>query len=229
MSRCKEKIRTVMNRSTPLSPDPVESPKWRRMPDIRPDAILDSALTEFQEKGFAATRMEDIAIGAGLSKGALYLYFKSKEALFQALVQQAIVPMADRIDAMSALPDETDVLGVMQAMVALAADRLSDPKLAAIPVLVISEAGKFPEIARFYRKTVIDKILGAIARLIRHGQAQGVLRTDLIPEQVAHSMAGGFVLQMLKSQLFEDGPMDREDLMQVFTHHVDLLVQGMKA
>lgn len=216
-----------MNRSTQISSNADQEPKWRRMPDLRPDEILDSALTEFQEKGFAAARMEDIAIGAGLSKGALYLYFKSKEALFQELVQQAIVPMADRIDAMSTLPDETDVMQVMQAMVMLAAERLSDPKLAAIPMLVISEAGRFPNLARFYRENVIDKVLGAIARLIRQGQAQGVLRADMDPELAARSVAGGFILQILKGQLFED-PMDRETLLKVFSHHVDLIVRGMK-
>lgn len=218
-----------MQPSSPSSLKPEETPKWRRMPDIRPDAILDSALAEFQEKGFAAARMEDIAIGAGLSKGALYLYFKSKEALFQELVQQAIVPMADRIEAMSALPEETDVTQVMQAMVAMAAQRLSDPKLAAIPILVISEAGRFPNLARFYRENVIDKVLGAMARLIRQGQAQGVLRPELDPELSARTIAGGFVLQILKSQLFEEGPLDEATLKKVFAHHVDLVLQGMKA
>src|SRR3569623_2169888 len=75
-------------------PDP-RGPKFRRRAEARPDEVLDAALTLFIERGFAATRVEDIASQAGLSKGAVYLYFPSKEAILEGLVKRAVLPVAN--------------------------------------------------------------------------------------------------------------------------------------
>ena len=74
----------------------------RRRKDTRPAELLDAALDVFAEKGFAAARMEDIAARAGAAKGTLYLYFPSKEAVFEALVRTLIVPNLDRAEAVAA-------------------------------------------------------------------------------------------------------------------------------
>src|SRR5215470_3910347 len=68
-------------------------PRWQRRKDARPEEIVNAALEEFVERGFAATRLEDVARRAGVTKGTLYLYFKNKEALFKAVVRQTIVPV----------------------------------------------------------------------------------------------------------------------------------------
>jgi AcrR family transcriptional regulator len=73
------------------------APKWTRKPEARPDEVLDAALDQFARNGFAATRMEDIAKAAGLSKAAIYLYFPSKVDVFKALVETRIVALRDRI------------------------------------------------------------------------------------------------------------------------------------
>src|SRR3954454_10836666 len=70
-------------------------PKFRRRAEARPDEVLDAALELFVEKGFSATRVEDIAVRAGLSQGAVYLYFPSKEAILEGLVRRAILPIAN--------------------------------------------------------------------------------------------------------------------------------------
>src|ERR1700756_2199725 len=67
-----------------------EQPRWLRRKEERAPEILDAALSCFAEKGFAACRMDDIARRAGISKGTIYLYFESKEAVFKALAQRAI-------------------------------------------------------------------------------------------------------------------------------------------
>ena len=69
-------------------------PKFRRRAEARPNEVLDAALELFMEQGFAATRVEDIAKRAGISKGAVYLYFPSKEALFEGLVKRGVAPFA---------------------------------------------------------------------------------------------------------------------------------------
>src|SRR5262245_747063 len=70
----------------------------RRMPEQRPGHILNAALEAFVENGFAATRLEDVAKRAGVSKGTLYLYFENKEELFKAAVRENIVPFLDRAE-----------------------------------------------------------------------------------------------------------------------------------
>ena len=66
--------------------------RWRRRKEARPQEILAAALALFAERGFVATRLDDVALRAGVTKGTLYLYFPNKEELFRAVVRQALVP-----------------------------------------------------------------------------------------------------------------------------------------
>ena len=75
--------------------------RWRRRKDARPDEILAAALASFAERGFAATRLEDVAARAGISKGTLYLYFAGKEELFEAVVRATLVPNLERLEALT--------------------------------------------------------------------------------------------------------------------------------
>src|SRR5215510_8388496 len=74
------------------TPGATSAARWRRRKDARPQEILEAALSVFAEKGFAAARMDDIAVRARVSKGTIYLYFESKEAVFRALVREMLVP-----------------------------------------------------------------------------------------------------------------------------------------
>ena len=123
----------------------------RRRKDTRPAELLDAALDVFAEKGFAAARMEDIAARAGAAKGTLYLYFPSKEAVFEALVRTLIVPNLDRAEAMAAdacWPGGTAAAaGCSRCWPAI----IRDGRLVVLPRLLIGELHKFPELARFYK------------------------------------------------------------------------------
>src|SRR6266498_3151717 len=94
--------RPARTRATSSSIAPTESgskpSRWRRMPEARPADILKAALDAFVENGFAATRLEDVAQRAGVSKGTLYLYFENKEALFKAAVRENILPYLERAE-----------------------------------------------------------------------------------------------------------------------------------
>jgi AcrR family transcriptional regulator len=76
-----------------ISPPLKNEPRFERRKDARPSELTAAALELFVEKGFAATRLEDVAARAGVSKGTLYLYFDSKEELFKAVIQSAVVPV----------------------------------------------------------------------------------------------------------------------------------------
>src|SRR3569623_1484739 len=121
----------------------VRGPKFRRRAEARPDEVLDAALALFVEKGFAATRVDDIAARAGRSKGAGYLYFPSKESILEGLVKRAVVPIAD--NALGFLNNFSgDPRPVISQVLKMVAGRLTDPKFAAIQRLLIREIVNFP-------------------------------------------------------------------------------------
>jgi AcrR family transcriptional regulator len=76
--------------------------RWRRRREARPQELLEAALSVFAEKGFTAARLDEIAARAGVSKGTLYLYFPSKEALLEALIDAAILPRIERVERLVA-------------------------------------------------------------------------------------------------------------------------------
>src|SRR3954453_15619132 len=92
----------ITNRSVTCRPEAAmakRSPRWQRRREARPAEILDAALDCFAERGFTATRMDDIAARAGVTKGTLYLYFPTKEQLFKELVRSQLVPHIERLEA----------------------------------------------------------------------------------------------------------------------------------
>src|SRR5947209_6880887 len=133
-----------------------EQPRWMRRKQARAPEILDAALACFSEKGFAATRMEDIARRAGISKGTIYLYFESKQAVFKGLAQQVVGNrMADIGDVVQGFEGPTrDLLRLVLYKVGAI---VSTGNVAVLPRMVLAEAGNFPELAQHWRREVVDK------------------------------------------------------------------------
>ena len=72
-----------------------EQPRWERRKQERPAELLAAALELFTERGYAATRLDDVARRAGVSKGTVYLYYSSKEELFKAVILEGLVPVLE--------------------------------------------------------------------------------------------------------------------------------------
>jgi AcrR family transcriptional regulator len=155
------------------SPSP--APRWRRRAEARPDEIVDAALAEFSARGFEAARMEDIARRAGLSKAAIYLYFPSKLALLEGLIEAKVAPVAKAVQAIAAA-GMADPKTALKTLATAAAHRLSDPDLLAVPRLVIGVSGRFPQIANYYREHIVAKARGALEALIEAAMAKGQIR-----------------------------------------------------
>ena len=202
-------------------------PKFRRRAEARPDEVLDAALALFIEKGFASTRVEDIAKRAGLSKGAVYLYFPSKEAVLAALVQRAIVPIAD--SALQTLHDyEGDPRIVIGLVLNMLAARLSDPRVLAMPKLIFREVLGFPELAQMYRREVIDRVIPAVEGLIRRGIDQGYLR-QVDPSLTIRSIIGPLLLHVAMAELFGIMPEGGLHLDKLVDNHLSILFDGLSA
>lgn len=202
-------------------------PRARRK-EARPAELLAAALDCFVEKGFAATRMEDIARRAGVAKGTFYLYFPSKEAVFEALVRETLVPRITALETAGGM----EGLGAearLRAILALLCQVLGNSRLVAIPKLVLAEAGNFPDMARFYRREVISRGQALLAAIFRDGVEKGEFRPLPDLEIVARLFLGPVVLTALWQTTFapvEEAPMSVEKLLST---HADLFLNSIKA
>lgn len=202
-------------------------PKFRRRAEARPDEVLDAALELFIENGFAATRVEDIAKRAGLSKGSVYLYFPSKEAVLEGLVRRAILPIAD--SALGALRDyEGDPRIVLTMVLTMLAGRIADPKVIAMPKLIFREAMGFPDLARMYRTEVLDRVIPAIEGLIRKGVEQGYLR-QVDPSLTIRSIIGPMMLHLAMAEIFDITPEGGLHMDKLVENHLTILFDGLSA
>ena len=152
-----------------------------RKKDDRPQEIVDAAFEEFAAKGFAGTRLEDVAARARVSKGLPYLYFKTKEELFKAVVRSVIT---SHFDVMRGQMETTTLsveaflkgpfLGFIQELVS--------SKRAFIARLLIAEGHKHPELTKFYYDNVVSRGIEAMTRLIDRGVEQGEFRPTALRE-----------------------------------------------
>ena len=133
-------------------------PKFRRRPADRPAEIVAAALEVFAERGFQAARLEEVARRAGVSKGALYLYFETKEELFRVVVSETIAPNLHRAAALA--DSDTPFEPTVRAIFGLLAQRvLADRRLGGVVKLVIAESRSRPELAEIWHQTLVEPAL----------------------------------------------------------------------
>jgi len=204
---------------------PEDARKFRRRAEARPDEVLDAALAVFLQKGFAASRVEDVARHAGISKGLVYLYFSSKEALLEGIVRRALVPIADHALHDLAAFDGDPRIAITRIMTLLGA-QLADPARLAVPKLILGEVTRFPELATMYRREVIDKVRPALEALLARGVASGHLR-PIDPEMAIRSVIGPLLAHVVLSELFGVRPDEGLALERLIKSHLDILFHGI--
>lgn len=201
-------------------------PGRKRRKEARPSELTAAALELFVEKGFAATRLEDVAARAGVSKGTLYLYFDSKEALFKAVIQEGIVPALAEGEAIAArhvgsafelLRELLDNWWVM----------IGETRLSGVSKLMISEARNFPEVAQFYYENVIRRGRALIGAALERGMASGEFRRMDVNTCIDVVIAPVLMLNIWRHSMAcclgaQANPREYLDL------HLDLLRQGLQ-
>ncbi|MEQ8446368.1 MAG: TetR/AcrR family transcriptional regulator [Pelagibacterium sp.] len=202
-------------------------PKFRRRSEARPDEVLDAALELFVEKGFAATRVEDIATRAGVSKGTVYLYFPSKEAVLEGLVRRGVLPVANSVIEQFAKVSGDPRL-ILAGAIRMLGNRLSDPMIGAIPKVVLREVVSFPQLAEMYRREVLDRTIPVLVSLIERGIAEGYMR-PVDPELTVRSIVGPLVIHVVLAQVFGIVPKGGMEIEALIDNHLSVLFGGLSA
>jgi AcrR family transcriptional regulator len=205
------------------------APKRERRKEARPGELLDAALDLFVEKGFSATRVEEVAARAGVSKGTLFLYFQSKEDLFKAVVRENIATKFPtwQEEFITFTGSSAELLRY-----ALCSwwERIGNTRASGITKLVMSEAQNFPEIAAFYQEEVIKPGNAMIRRILERGVESGEFRSlDL--EQAVHIVVAPMIfLMMWKHSMGACATSAKIVDPEQFIHmQVDVLLHGMTA
>ena len=199
--------------------------KRTRRPEARPAEIMAAALDLFAEKGFSATRMDDVARRAGLSKGAVYLYFTDKTALLKAIVETSLTRELRGV-VEQALTTPGPVTPIIEAAATQIARRLSETRLPELIKLIIAESGTHPELARFYYDNAVSQALPLFERLIARGVATGEFR-PVDPCFAARSLGGGFLLAALWHSVFQPIGAPAFDVAAFAPHHIALVLKGL--
>jgi AcrR family transcriptional regulator len=200
-------------------------PKWRRRKEARPAEIIAAALEVFAEKGFAAARLDDIAARAGVSKGALYLYFETKQDLFTAVVREAVAPNLDQVAALASAI-EMPFADLTRVFYQRAAEIFTVSKVGAVAKMVVGESRNFPEIARVWHDEVVVKALGLVGGFIARAQAKGEVRAG-DPRLMAVSMMGPMILGVLWREVLEPAGAEPIDIRALAAQHAETVLSGL--
>jgi len=201
----------------------MSEPRFRRRKEERPQEITQAALAAFAENGYAATRVDDVAKRAGVSKGLLYLYFKTKEELFKAVVRSFVMP---RIDALTASIDASDLSAeeFLRGPFLEFVKKMPGSPVSVVIRLLIAEGPKHPDLVRFYWDNVVSRGLATMTDLLERGVANGEFRRSAVNE-LPHLLIMPVVFSMVFKLLFAQQPLDTDRLIET---HVDMLIAHMQ-
>ncbi len=195
----------------------------RQPPQERADAIIGAALEEFADKGYAGARLDDVAARAGISKGLVYVYFETKEALFKAAVRRILIPRFESLIAeieASDLPTADilrgPLLGFMQ--------KLPKSRLRVLLRLMIAEGPKHPDLTAFYHDEVIARGKAFLGRLLERGMTRGEVRPNTLQE-FPHLVIAPMLVAVVWSMLFErHAPLDTDRMLAAHIENVVTLI-----
>ncbi|WP_129792646.1 TetR/AcrR family transcriptional regulator [Sphingosinicella sp. CPCC 101087] len=201
------------------------APKWRRRKEARPGDITAAALQVFAEKGFATARMEEIARRAGVSKGTLYLYFETKEDVFRAVVQEAVVPNIEALRG-GVLALDLPFADIVRLFLPRFAQIATDLPVGAVAKMVIGESRNFPELAKVWHDHVVSHAIAMLTALIERGQQRGEVRSG-DPRLHAFSLMGPMMLGVIWRETLMPVGGAPVDLAELARQHCETVLNGL--
>jgi AcrR family transcriptional regulator len=201
----------------------VSEPRYQRRKEDRPQEITEAALQAFAKKGYAATRVDDVAKRAGVSKGLLYLYFKTKEELFKSVVRSFVVP---RIETLSRIIESSDMSSeeFLRGPFLDFARQLPGSPVGVIVRLMIAEGPKHPDLVQFYWDNVVSRGMAMITELLQRGVRSGEFRDTAVARQpILFDMP--VLVSIIFTLLFGKERLDSRLLIET---QIDLLITHLK-
>ena len=184
----------------------------------RRQAIIEAAMEEFISRGFAATRLDDIAKRAGVAKGTIYLHFKDKESMFEELIRTAIVPLVGRMQGPP--PAGTTVRDFVEAFALNFIHEVVTTRRGDIVRLIVAEGPRFPAIADFYYREVVSKGLAGMRAMIELGIARGEIKNANLARYPQIMVAPALIAVIWQSLFAKHAPLDA---IEMFRTHLDLI------
>ena len=199
-------------------------PRYQRRKEDRPQEITEAAFEAFAEKGYSATKVADVAKRAGVSKGLMYLYFKTKEDLFKAVVKSVVIRRVDRLIEnveTTELSSEDFIRGPLQSFL----QQIPASPVAVVIRLLVSEGRKHPDLVDYYYDNVVAKGLAAISGFLRRGVERGEFRQSAVTD-LPHLILAPVMLSIIWGLIFTDQKLDTDKLIET---QIDLVLTQIKA
>lgn len=206
-------------------PEPRVEPRWERRKDARPVELANAALALFVERGFSATRLEDVAARAGVSKGTLYLYFDSKEDLLRAVIRGGILPAIEAAEVeLESTHDSAAAL--LRKLVWGWWDEILSQPAGGIPKLLLAEARNFPELADFYYENVVKRGTLLFRRVVERGIARGEFRAiDL--DTAVHVMLAPMIMLAVSRHSVDFCGREARDPRRIIETYLEMLLHAL--
>ena len=205
-----------------------QSPRRRPLAGFavrRSEQIVAAAFEEFSAHGFAATRLDDVARRARIAKGTIYLHFKNKEILFQAVVRSLIRPVFGEFAGLASDFGGSAEDLLRELLSRLYAEVVRSEKARRILRLLIAESGNFPQVAEIYRREVIEPGLAAIRLVLERGCASGEFQRTNATDFPQILLAPAFLAVVWMLVLGKREPLDLD---AYFSAHLEFALCGLK-
>ena len=199
-------------------------PRFSRRKEDRPAEITAAAFEEFAENGYDATRVDDVARRAGVSKGLLYLYFKTKEELFKAVIKSFIAP---RVDALKSEVDSSDLSAeaFLRGPFLDFAKQIPKSPIKILVRLMVAEGPKHPDLTAYYWDNVVSQGLAALKQVIENGVRDGEFKPSALAD-FPHLLLSPVMFSVIWSIVFQSTEVLDTDKM--LDAHIDLILSAIK-
>ena len=198
----------------------------RRRKAERPQEILEAAFVEFSRNGYAMTTLDQIAEGAGVTKGTIYVYFENKEHLFISMVREVTKAALDTVHEMLETHKGTTA-DLLRAQFSFIYQHIvEDRRRREVLRMLIAEAPRFPELADRYHQEILRPCLDMLRQAIGRGMDRGEFRKSAIVD-LPQIVIAPIALVDIWMMMFDDRqPLDMK---AYFNAHLDLVLNGLLA
>jgi AcrR family transcriptional regulator len=223
MSRSTDKTRGIAPKPAKAAASAKPANRAQKAAERR-QAIITAGLEEFVARGFAATRLDDVAKRAGVAKGTIYLHFTDKEALFQELVRTALVPLIGRLMVLPAAGGSARA--ILETFAETFVREVASTPRGDIVRLIMAEGARFPSLAEFYYREVVERGMTGMRKLIEYGIARGEIHHEALTRFPQIVVAPAMVAVIWQGLFGKHAPLDAMAMLKV---HIDLIFGERRA